>query len=188
MQYLVIDTETGGLEENCSLLSLGLVLCDNDLNTVESQHMKFKPDNDLYIVTAQGLGVNKIDIVQHDTEAVTYKLGATNLYSHLYRWSDGGKNKLIIVGKQVDGDIKRVCKYILNPNTWNNFCSCMVIDINAIFLLLQHNRVYPSDMNGSLDELLTYYQFPDPIHLHDALFDAKATLFVFREMCKHWKN
>jgi DNA polymerase III epsilon subunit-like protein len=182
MQYLVIDTETGGLDENCSLLSLGLLLCDEDLNIVETQHMKFKPDHGLYTVTAQGLGVNKIDLVQHDIEATTYKIGATNLYSHLYRWSDGGKNKLTIVGKQVGGDIDRVCKYILHPNTWGNFCSRKVIDINTIFLMLQHMGVYPPDMNGSLEELFNHYKMPGKIMLHDALFDAAATLMVFRKM------
>lgn len=179
--YLSLDVETGGIGLDKSLLSLGLVFCDNKLDVVERKHILLKPNDEIFKVTGESLSINKIDLSKHYKEALTYKLAATNLYSDLFRWSGGGANKLVVIGKQVAGDVRFIQEYLLSKNTWEQFCSYRLLDVSSVFMFLRAKGIYKEDMKGSLSDLLDYYQI-DKSNQHDALFDAEATVAVLRKM------
>lgn len=171
----------GGVDLDKSLLTLGMVICDDNFDILEKHHVKLKPNDGIYRVTAEALSINKINLVEHDKEAINYKLAGTNLYSILYRLSDGGKNKLVIVGKQVAGDLRFIWEYLIGRNTWETFCSYRLLDVSSIFMFLRAKGIYPEDMNGSLSDLCKYYSI-DCSNQHDALFDAEITIEVLKKM------
>lgn len=66
--YLFLDTETGGLEvERHSLLSVGLVVGDDG---VLRDSLEILIRHEPYVVSAGGMAVNRIDLVQHDRMAL----------------------------------------------------------------------------------------------------------------------
>ena len=74
---LFIDTETGGLDPaSHSLLSVGLVVGDGPkvLNSLEIL-IRHEP----YVVSAGGMAVNRIDLVQHTAAALEPKMALTVL-------------------------------------------------------------------------------------------------------------
>ena len=75
--FLFIDTETGGLDPaRHSLLSVGLVVGDGPrvLNSLEIL-IRHEP----YVVSAGGMAVNRIDLVQHSAAALEPKMALTVL-------------------------------------------------------------------------------------------------------------
>lgn len=66
--YLFLDTETGGLEvERHSLLSIGLVVGEDG---VVAESLELLIRHEPYVVSAGGMAVNRIDLVQHDRVAL----------------------------------------------------------------------------------------------------------------------
>lgn len=61
-KYLALDCEMGGLGLDTSLLSVGLVVADENFKVVSTKEFLVKPDDGIYRVTGTGLGVNKIDL------------------------------------------------------------------------------------------------------------------------------
>ncbi len=81
-KYLVLDCETGGLE-GTSLLSLYCAVLDEDFNTLDSLELFLRPKDHIYHVTAEGLGINKINLIEHEKKAIPYAEGGTLLYNFL---------------------------------------------------------------------------------------------------------
>jgi DNA polymerase-3 subunit epsilon len=66
--YLFLDTETGGLDvERHSLLSVGLVVGDDG---AVRDSLEILIRHEPYVVSAGGMAVNRIDLVQHDRAAL----------------------------------------------------------------------------------------------------------------------
>lgn len=181
MKYLSVDTETGGLGDEVSLLTVGLVLADKDFNQIQAIQFGTKPDNGKYIVEAAGLAVNKINLVEHEYNSEPYKKTGSDLYTILNSWSKSGKEKLVPIGKQLAGDIRKIQQCLLSKNTWEQFVSYRQLDVSAVFMFMQNLGYFPETMNGSLKELLQYYMLKTDGQ-HDALWDAKATLEVLKKM------
>ena len=47
MEYLSLDTETGGLGNDVSLLSIGFVYADKNFDEISSYEIFLKPDDDI---------------------------------------------------------------------------------------------------------------------------------------------
>lgn len=81
-KYLALDCETGGLE-GTSLLSLYCGVYDESFNLLNELELFLRPKDHIYYVTAEGLGINKIDLVEHEKKAIPYAEGGTLLYNFL---------------------------------------------------------------------------------------------------------
>jgi len=187
VKYISLDTETGGLGLDVSLLSLGLVLADDDLNEVKHEHILIKPNNDVYKVTGKALEINGINLITHDLAAVTEKVAGSYLYDVLKDWSDNGKEKLIVIGKQVDGDINHIWNKLMSRNTWENFVSYQKIDVSGTYWTMRTIGAFPAELKGSLKDIALHYNL-DITDLHDALGDARLTLKVYKEILKEIKE
>lgn len=181
MPYLSVDVETGGLGLETSLLSIGLVLADDNFQVLLEKELFVKPDNKLYCLQAEGMTVNKIDIVEHDKKAISYRDANNFLRVQLHNWSAQGKNKLTVVGKQVRSDLMQIWDKVLKREAWENFCSHRLIDISSVFMFLRDLGKYPKDMKGGLADLLNYHRLATDGQ-HNALWDARMTLFVYQRM------
>lgn len=83
MKYIVIDTETGGIGRDVSLLSAYFGVLDENFNLLDELELFVRPDNHIYQVTAEALGINKINLVEHEKKAVTYKEAGTKLFNFI---------------------------------------------------------------------------------------------------------
>jgi len=95
LKYLVCDIESGGPEVR-AFFALCLFCCNRlkifKLSTGELD-IKSKPNDGNYLVRGEALGVNGIDLVQHDKEAVTESKAATLLYEFLEEHAPNGSGE-----------------------------------------------------------------------------------------------
>lgn len=181
MQYLFLDTETGGLGPDTSLLTVGLLVCDSRFNILDSLHQELMPDDGIYHVTGGGLSVNKINLVEHSKVAKKYKEWKTPLFLWLQKHSKDGADKLVPVGKQVDGDIRKIHENLLTKNTWEQCVSHRSYDVSSVFWFLKSLGFLKEIENGGLGELCEYFGV-EHANQHNALADCYLTREVLCAM------
>ena len=180
--YLPMDNETGGLPDEVSLLSTYLEVVDDSLEVIDSIELFVKPNNGLYVVEAGGLAVNKIDLVEHDKIAITYSEAGQKLFRFLQKNSRDGEIKLIPVGKQVHFDVAGLQRNLLGKKTMDKFVSYRLIDITGIALGLQIKGKLPKTLGLSLGSLVEYFNIYVYGQQHEAKYDTKATMLVFKKL------
>lgn len=180
---LSIDTETGGLTRDTSLLTVGLVFYDDDFNLLEERHVKLIPDDGIYRVEPRAMEINKIDLVELAKEAITYKEAKSLIYNILCKQSQEGTDKIMVIGKNVSFDLERIWDNLLSKNSWEKFCSYHTIDISSVFKTMQMLGIFEKNMSGSLESLAKRYKMVT-LGLHDALYDAKITAEVYQNMLR----
>lgn len=179
---MTLDNETGGLGDEVSLLSTYLEIVDKNFNYVDSLELYTKPNDGIYQVEAGGLEVNKIDIVKHDKIAETYSSAGQKLFKFFEKNSGNGKIKLIPLGKNVIFDIRGLQRCLLGEKTMNRFVSYRMIDITGLALSMQIKGRLPEGMSLSLDSLVQHFNIKLPGNAHEAKYDAKATVAVYRKL------
>lgn len=183
--YIFLDNEMGGLErEKYSLLTVYLLATDDQFNVIGDLYLYLKPDDGIYKVCAEAMNVNKIDLVLHDTRAITYKEGGTTLYKWLSSMTDAGKVKATVVGHGVYGDVDWITYHLMSRATWENFTSYRKLDTSAVCQFLKSCGLLP-DISGSLTSLAKYFGVPlDENKAHDAKYDTELTMQVFLALRK----
>jgi oligoribonuclease (3'-5' exoribonuclease) len=178
--YLSVDTETCGIGLDKSLLSIGLVLADEQFGILGEVELKCCPDNLTFNVTSESLRINKIELKQWDKNP-TYKETKTILFHYLKDWSNNGTQKLCVVGKNVYFDLQQIWDKTLSRNTWEQFCSYRILDVTSVAQYLFFTGKIPPTVSGSLESLVDFYKIPK-LECHNALNDSKMTLMVLKEM------
>lgn len=187
MKLLGIDTETGGLGDYVSLLTVGLVVYDHNFTELDSLELLIKPDDGEYIVTAEALKINGIDLVKHEEAAKTRKELKTELYEFLKKHSNDGADKLIPFGWNVEFDIKRVAndshsESIISKKAWLKQVSYRCIDGAGLFMAEKLKGTVPLDAKGSLGSVVEYYGLQFPGEAHTALADVRASAMVIKKI------
>jgi DNA polymerase III epsilon subunit-like protein len=183
-KFLVFDTETGGLTSDTSLLTAWFGVYNGRFELLDSLDLKVKPTNGIYNITAQGLGVNKIDIVKHDAEAVTLKEAGTKLYNFLNSNTKLGGDKLIPVGQNVQFDIKRVTNDLISEGSWDCFVSYRVLDTMVIARFLEVTGKLEILEGISLGNLAHHFGVRVDGNPHEAEYDARVTVEVLKNLMK----
>jgi len=179
--YVAIDNETGGFE-GTSLLSTYLEVFDKDFNSLGSLNMNVCPNDRIYHVEAGGLSVNKIDLVEHDKNAITYSQAGKLLRDYLMAWSLGGKNKLIPVGHGVTFDVIGLWVLLSRPN-FEMYTSYRKIDTAVVAQFLKFCGKIPETVSGSLDSLCEHFNVNAVTAIpHTAKGDVWRTLAVLHAM------
>ena len=155
--YLGLDTETGGLTEESSLLTAHFAICDKDFNVLDELELVTKPNDGQYNVSAEALGVNKINLIEHDKIAKTYSEAGQELRNFLWKYSQNGKIKLVPVGKNVGFDVIKINNTILGKKTWSMFTSYRLYDITGLVIYLKRKGKLPVDAPDSLSGLGEYF-------------------------------
>lgn len=163
-KYLFVDTETGGIGLDKSLLSLyaTIVYQDDKVWTLGPElSLNVKPDDGIYKVEAGGLDVNKINLVEHDKVAITYRDAGRELYSFLDLWYRGGvsgweKQFYVPVGHGLSGDLQQIWDKLIRRPTWESMCTYRFTDTSAICKYLQCANKIPSVVSGSLESCYNF--------------------------------
>jgi hypothetical protein len=193
LKYLILDTESGGRELKYSLLTAYFMVTDDKFNILGDLYLLVKPDNGDYIVSGQGMGINQINLQDHDKIAIPYKEAKPLLYEFLRRHSAGIINgavtlnwmpiKLTPVGHGVKGDISHVISNLISEGSWEQFCTYHYIDTSVFLQILRAQRKMPVDCAGSVTALAKYFKLDEQgVIYHDAIMDTKITAKIFQKM------
>lgn len=180
MKYLFLDTESGGLSSECSLLELCLMVTDNGFNIIETLDLQLIPDNRIIVAEPEGLSVTNIDLRTWGDSAVTYKVAKTQIYNFLQRHSMGGR--LVPVGHGVQGDINLILKNLISKGSWDQFCQAVSIDTCMLAKVLQSlSIIEPSGL--SLSTLCSYFGI-ELVGYHRAMVDTIATRLLYLKLIR----
>lgn len=191
MKFCAIDTESGGRQTDCTLLTAYFLILDNNFNKIEDLYLELKPDgNAPYIINAQGMGVNKINIVEHDRVAVPYKDAKPTLFNFLKRNSNG--ERLTPIGHAIKGDINRIISNLISEGSWEQFCTYHFIDTSVVLQFLRVCGKISENIDGSIESLVKYFNIKQymenlphveksNLEFHDAKIDAEMTVEVLKK-------
>jgi len=185
--FICFDVETGGIPDECSLLTayFGLFKYENNTMTqIDELNLAIKPDNGLYVTTAEGLSVNQIDLVKHDKNAIFQKKAGTLLYDKLRSWYSAAGNKLIPVGHNVAFDVRRAKTSLVSTCSWDQFVSYRVLDTCTIAQFLRVTGKLPADLSCSLTNLGEYFNVQVNGVPHEAKYDVLVTAKVLENLFK----
>ena len=182
-RYICLDTETGGISPDTSLLTVFFAVLDQDFNVTDEIDFNLKPEDGIYRVTAGGLMVNKINLVEHDKTAILVKDAKTPLYEFLKKNNHG--EKLIPIGHNVAFDISRIKRDgLISEGSWETFVSYRCVDTGVVCQFLRAAGLFPEDVSGSLGSLVGYFRIPSIGELHNAKTDTLQTVSVLKELLK----
>jgi DNA polymerase III epsilon subunit-like protein len=186
MKYIGLDTETGGFE-GTSLLTAYFSVQDEAFNELDSLELLMKPEDGKYIVTAEALRINGIDLKQHDLKAMTYKEAGQKLYDFLNGNSMMGQNKLIPVGHNVQFDIQKLIEFLISKGSWQKFVSYRTMDTGVVARACIQAGLIPSSVTGSLGSIAEYFGIPTD-DAHTADYDVFMTMTVLEKMLELMRN
>ena len=183
MKYLAFDVEAGGVTPEHSLLSAYFVVIDEDLKTVYGElDLLVKPDDGNYVMTAQALEVNKIDIIAHDKVAIPESKAGTMLYNFLKEHAPNGTTKLTPLGHNIAFDVEFVKKHLVNK-TFNQFVSYRMLDTSAIIQFFKLTGLVSRDLAGSLSEIATHFGISTITNVpHTAKGDTWMVIEILRKL------
>ena len=178
-KYFLFDTETGGIRKEMSLLTLYGHILDDNLNILDTIDLKIKPDDGVYHVNAQGLEINRINIVEHDRIAKPLSEVKTRFKNYICGWSLN--QKLTPIGHNVRFDVKFVKTHLLED--WDRYFDRRHIDTASVGKFLALSGIVPKLKTYSLSEMAQALMIEvNEDSRHEAKFDADLTLNVLRNM------
>jgi len=178
--YLFIDTETGGITTDYSLLSITAIVTDKHFNVVPvvdyPNGIQLFIKSPKYVVNAQALAINNINIVSHDKSAVCVSDARQALLSYL---QDALKlsncHRFIMAGHNVVFDRIFIDKHLLIDGELEKYITYPFFDTAVIARLLTTLGLH--DKGFSLAILMSKFcpEYPTGT-LHDSYFDTMATI------------
>ena len=182
IRYIAFDCETGGIDDCTSLLETYFIVLDEDFNELGHLQLLTKPNDGNYIVTGQGLGVNKINITEHDKAAITYSQAGTVLRDFLIKHSENGKVKLTPMGHNIAFDVKNVNTNLLSKKNWDMYCSYGTLDSGSIARTLQIRKKIPRSVHIGLGSLMAHFGIKFEGEAHTGQADIRGTIALIKRM------
>lgn len=179
-KYICFDCETTGLEQNCNLLTLCLIILDSNLNQIDMLNISLKQK--AYIVFPEALVINKIDLIEHHNNSTTLIESRIKLFNFL------NLNKtffnLIPIGHNLKFDIDFIKKSgLLTELEYNNYISCNFIDTITIAQFLKLSGKLHPKQSISLVNLCNIDKLNlkiDKTQEHSAEYDTKMTISLLK--------
>lgn len=102
--FILIDTETTGFDEKKhQILELGILVI-KDLKVIDEFEIKIKHKE--YTISAKAMEANKINILEHEKEALFEKEAAEKILEFLNKHKSENDEGYIVIGQNVQFDIK----------------------------------------------------------------------------------
>lgn len=182
VRYLVVDTETGGIDpKNSSLLTAQFSVYDDKFKLMDELYLEMKHQDEVYLVNPKALSINKIDLVKHNEVALTYQEARAELSQFLYTWSNHSELKLTVLGHNPNFDLGFITEYLIPKSEWEQFVSYRVRDTAGVAGMLQDLGIIPLNVSLSLGSLAKHFNVQQ-LHAHTANDDVKVTVEVYQEM------
>ena len=188
ISYLFLDCEMGGRELKYSLLTAYFLATDDKFRKVGDLYLELKPDDGCYVVSGQGMSVNKIDLAEHDKRAIAYKDARTPVFQFLTKMYSK-LNRMTPVGHGVKGDIEHCMGRIVSPGGWDQHCTYHYIDTSVVLQYLRAIGKMPEYCDGSIKALHDdYFGLKVEGEDHDCRVDTLKTMGVMKEFVRLGKE
>ncbi len=181
--YLFMDCEMGGRELKYSLLTTYFLATDDRFQKAGDLYLEVKPDDNTYIVSGQGMAVNKINLQEHDKRAICYRDAKTPFFLFMQEMYKK-LGRLTPVGHGVKGDIEHCIGRLTSQGSWEQFCTYHYIDTSVVLQYLRAIGKMPVDGDGSIKALADYFKIEVVGEDHDCRVDTSKTLGVMREFIR----
>jgi DNA polymerase III epsilon subunit-like protein len=191
MEYIVLDTETGGLQSKVhSMLSFAMIRCTPFFQPVdEPLHLHCWHDN--FVVSSEAMKVNKIDLRESGAwpkrpevlKAVFAYLQLPEDFDDNERYANE-RPAFKLCGSNIAYDIGFMREY-LGDALYSRIFHYRSEEVTSVFRHLQHAGVIPPNDGMKLFQMATALgiDFEDS-KLHGALYDAEVTRQIARELHK----
>lgn len=181
--YLCIDTETGGLTPDYSLLTLAAVVADADFNPIRggtsADTLSMAIRHPKYVVSPEALTVNKIDLIHHSATGLKIEQAQQRFEDFVRQAKELCGTKLIPLGHNLQFDLGFVWAQLLPKEQWSQYCDYHFLDTMVSARFFKASGVIQGGCR--LDDLREFFHI-DTGPAHTALADTKATLAVARAL------
>jgi DNA polymerase-3 subunit epsilon len=180
MKYLVIDTETGGLDpKKNALLEIGVRLYDEDGKMLQAFHRKIMWDSlDNTTISVGALAVNQCNPLDGDN--------GSKVAFDFARWvgNMSSPKDVVLLGHNLQFDCDFISEFLERYGYvgWMEPFRHRKIDTQHIALFAQEVGLLPPHVRLSLNTLHRHFFGEDIQKHHTALADVEATFSVYREM------
>lgn len=174
--YIVIDTETGGLNPlRNSLLQVGMEVVSRNLELIDAVKINIKSSPDLY-TTKEALSINGIIPEEHDAHPDTLSphYASAKLVDLLYYWRGKSRNKLIPCGWNPSFDVGFIVQQLAGP-MWGAVCTYFNYDIASVAQFKKSHGHIPDDLRGLHATAKWCGISVDLEAKHSAIVDAEIT-------------
>lgn len=177
--YLFMDTETGGLTPQHSLLTVSCIAVDENFGIIPRRNQEhglyLTIKHDEYRLTAGALSVNKIDLAAHNAAAMSLPLATTTLLGFLEEMLHiTNKQRFVPAGHNVNFDVQFIRAYLLDAVQWDRYFTYPMLDTAVVARFLNATGKHPGGY--SLGRLRDTY-VPDAAgDLHNAETDNLTTI------------
>lgn len=178
MNFIVVDTETGGINpETDALLSIGLIATNSELKVLDSFEILIAPPPSLTITT-KALMTNKVDIAKHMLTAISEAVALDGLEYFVKQYVNGTKYPPLI-GWNLHFDIEFLkALYGRHYKTWP--FGYMNQDVQQVWSFAQYFQLKNNKYIGGIDQASRSLLKREV--KHSALEDARTTLDLLRVM------
>jgi DNA polymerase III epsilon subunit-like protein len=186
MNILAFDLETGGKDpQKHSPLTIYMRVLSDSLEFIDDIHLKIKPDKSAgqeYNVTEEALKITKINLEEHDKEAIVYSEASKLLIAFLKKHKIKNKRKHFRpLGQNVAYDIKAVNAFLIPEDVWSDELGVHYnsLDTLQIVTFLKDISFIPDDL-GNLESLVKYFNIPSGDY-HNEKEDVLMTIEVYKK-------
>lgn len=177
VNYLCVDTETTGLNNDAQVLTAFFIILDSNFNEIDTLDLKIRYP--VYNVELKAFSINKINLSVHDKSALDL-LDAKNTLNTFLKKHYNNK-KYIALGHNVKFDLDKLSKKFDIYYYVNNIFSLDTMQIAQFF---KSSKQLLDTQSLSLKNLTEYYNIESEGELHNAEYDIKLTIELF----KHFQN
>ena len=179
--FVFIDTETGGLTTDYSLLTVAAAITDAEFNLVDKLCFGLRPVSH-YVTHPEAMRVNNICLADHAQTALYTDTAREQFRAFLTSGSaHAPKRRLIPAGHNVAFDLNFVWAHLLPESDWKQVCGYPSYDTAVIARFLASEGLIPSNA-FSLSAMRTLFGI-ETGSAHNAENDVLATI----EVAKHFR-
>lgn len=170
--FILVDTETTGFDEKKNqILEIGILVI-KDLKVIDEFEVKIKHRE--YTMSAKAMSANKIDIIEHEKEAVWEKEAAEKILEFLNMHKDENEEGYIVIGQNVQFDIKFIEEMFLRTykiKEYRQAVSYRSLDLMQL-AMIKNIEGKVSLEKQDLDSILNELDIEIPENRHRALTDC----------------
>lgn len=170
--FILIDTETTGVDEKKhQILELGILVI-KDLKVIDKFEVKIKHRE--YTISAKAMEANKINIIEHEKEALFEKEAAEKILEFLNKHKSENDEGYIVIGQNVQFDIKFLEEMFLRAykiKEYRQAISYRSLDIMQL-AMIKNLEGKISLEKQDLDSILKELNIEIPENRHRALTDC----------------
>lgn len=185
-KFILVDTETTGFDEKKNqLLEVGILVIKN-LKVIEEFEVKIKHKE--YTLTAGAMKANKINLIEHEEEAVFEEEATEKILKFLNKFKTENEEGYIVIGQNVQFDIKFLEAMFLRVGKIREYRKVVSYRNLDIMQLAMIKNIEGKIRLGKqdLDSILNVLNIEIPENRHRALADCYLEFEALVRLINLW--